>query len=83
MLEEHDCLKGGLPLAQELKSSPTLFWMKHVAAAGSLIMQLRESLACACSVVFKQNQFSSAQFLVKTRKQMNTLHIYGFKNILK
>ena len=41
------------------------------------------STNCACSAVFKQNRFNLAKFLVRIGKQMNTLHIYGSKNILK
>ena len=53
--------------------------LKQLVAAGSLIMHLHEALTYTCPVVFKQDRFNSARFLVQMRKQMNTLHIYGSK----
>ena len=74
--------------SQSVEVSPMLFSTKHVVTAGSnyyaVIMPLREALTCAGSVVFKQNHFNSAYFLVNIGKQkMNTLQIYESKNILK
>ena len=65
-----------------VKVSPTLFSIKHVVTAGhdyAVIMQLREALTGAGSMVFKQNHFNSALFLVNIGKQMNTLQIYDQK----
>ena len=50
--------KEGVQLVHELKSLSDTFLDEPVVAAGSL--QLREALACAFSVVLKQNPFISA-----------------------
>ena len=48
------------------RSLPTLFSIKHVVTANNdfaVIMQLREALTCAGSVVFKQSHFNSAYYI--------------------
>ena len=72
--------------SRSVKVSPTLFSIKHVVKAGhdyAVIMPLREALTCAGSEVFMQNRFNLVWFLVNIGKSMNTLQIYGYKNILK
>ena len=69
-------IEGGVQLAHELKTLSHAFLNETCSSS-------REPRMCTCSVVFEQNRFSKAQLLVKLRKQMNTLNIYGSQNVLK
>ena len=58
-----EILKVGTMCSQSVKVSQTLSSIKHVVTAGddyAVIMQLREALTRAGSVVFKQSRFNSA-----------------------